>query len=44
MGVARFMPESGGFDLISGFAFFVAVAAVDVVYDRDGKALDLRMV
>jgi hypothetical protein len=29
-------PESGGFDPVSGFAFFVEAAAVDVVYDRDG--------
>jgi hypothetical protein len=31
------VPDSGGFDLVSGFAFLVEVAAVDVVYDRNGK-------
>jgi hypothetical protein len=34
-----FGPNSGGFDLVSGFAFFVEVAPVDIVYDRDGKVL-----
>ena len=34
------MPGSRGLDLVSGFAFFVEIAAVDVVYDRDGEVLD----
>ena len=34
---------SDGFDVIFGFAFFVEVAAVDVVYDRDGKQFHLQM-
>jgi hypothetical protein len=34
---ARFLPDSGRFDLVFGFAFFVEVATVDVVYDRDVK-------
>jgi len=41
-GVARFPPDSGGFDLVFGFAFFVEVAAVDVVYDRHGEVLHLQ--
>jgi hypothetical protein len=36
------MPDSGGFDLVFGFAFFVEVAAVDVVYDRDGEVFHLQ--
>jgi hypothetical protein len=36
-------PDSGGLDLVSGFAFFVEVAAVDVVYDRNGEVLHLRI-
>jgi len=38
----RFVPDSGGFDLVFGFAFFVEVAPVDVVYDRDGEVLHLQ--
>jgi hypothetical protein len=29
--------------LVSGFAFFVEVAAVDVVYDRDREVLHLHI-
>jgi len=36
------VPDSAGFDLVSGFAFFVEVAAVDVGYDRDGKHFHLQ--
>ena len=32
-----------GFDLVFGFAFFVEVAAVDVVYDRHGEVFDLHI-
>jgi hypothetical protein len=39
----RFVPDSGGFGLVSGFAFFIKVTAVDVVYDRDGKVLHLHI-
>jgi hypothetical protein len=39
----RLVPDSAGFDLVSGFALFVEVAAVDVVYDRDGEVLHLRI-
>jgi len=31
-----------GLDLVSGFAFFVEVAAVGVVYDRNGEVLHLQ--
>jgi len=41
-GVAGFVPGSGGFNLVFGFAFFVEVAAMDVVYDRDGKVFHLQ--
>ena len=43
-GAAGFAPDLGGFDLVSGFAFFVEVAAVDVVYYRNGEVLPLRIV
>jgi hypothetical protein len=36
------LDASGCFDLILGFAFFVEVAAVDVVYHRDGEVLHLQ--
>jgi hypothetical protein len=36
------VPDSGGFDLVSGFAFFVEVAAVNIVYDRNGEVLYLQ--
>jgi hypothetical protein len=39
----RFVPDSGGFGLVFGFAFFIKVTAVDVVYDRDGKVLHLHI-
>jgi hypothetical protein len=39
----RFVPDSGGFDLILGFAFFVEVAPVDVVYDCNGKVLHVHI-
>jgi hypothetical protein len=39
----RFVPDSGGFGLVSGFAFFVEVAAVDVVYDCNGEVLHLHI-
>jgi len=35
-------PDSGGFDLVFGFAFFVEVAAVDVVYYRNGEVFYLQ--
>ena len=41
--VKRFVPDSGGFDLVFRFAFFVEVAAVDVVYDRNGEVLHLHI-
>jgi hypothetical protein len=41
-GKGRFASSSGSFDLVSGFAFLVEVAAVDVVDDRDGKILHLQ--
>jgi hypothetical protein len=33
---------SGGSDLVSSFAFFVEIAAVDVVHYGDGKVLDFQ--
>jgi hypothetical protein len=36
--------SSRGFDLVSGFAFFVEVAAVNGVYDCDGDVLHVRSV
>jgi hypothetical protein len=36
------VPDSGTFDLVLGFAFFVEVAAVDVVYDRNGEVCYLQ--
>jgi hypothetical protein len=36
------VPESAGFDLVSSFAFFVEVAAVDVVYYRNGEVCHLQ--
>jgi hypothetical protein len=36
------VPDLAGFDLILGFAFSVEVAAIDVIYDRDGKVLHLQ--
>ena len=36
-------PESAGFDLVSGFTLFVEVAAVDVVYDRNGEVLHFHI-
>ena len=36
------MPDSTGFHPVLGFAFFVEVAAVDVVHDRDGEVLYLQ--
>jgi hypothetical protein len=36
-------PDSGGFNLVSGFAFFVEVATVDVVHDREEKILHVRI-
>ena len=38
------MSGSGGFDLVVSLAFFVEVAAVDVVYDCDGKVLHLQAI
>jgi hypothetical protein len=35
--------NSGSFDLVSGFAFFVEVAAVNVVDDRDGEILHVHI-
>jgi len=35
-----FVPDSGCFDPVSGFAFFVEIAAIDVVYHREGEVLD----
>jgi hypothetical protein len=34
--------NSGSSDLVFGFAFCVEVAAVDVVYDRNGEVLHLK--
>jgi len=34
--------NSRSFDLVSGFAFFVEVAAVDVVYDHNGEVFHLQ--
>jgi hypothetical protein len=39
-----FSPDSAGFDLVSGFALFVEVAAVDVAYYRNGKVLHLQAI
>jgi hypothetical protein len=43
-GRRRSVSSSSGFDLVSGFAFFVEVSAVDIVYDGDGKVLDLQAI
>jgi hypothetical protein len=40
--VAGFVPDSAGFDLVFGFAFCVEVAAIYVVYYRNGKVLHLQ--
>jgi len=36
------VPDSRVFDLVFGFAFFVEVAAVDVVYDCNREVLHLQ--
>jgi hypothetical protein len=37
-------PDNACNGLILSFAFFVEVAAVDVVYDRDGEVLHLQAI
>ena len=41
--VAGFARDSGRFDPVFSSAFFVEVAAVDVVCDRDGEVLHLHI-